>query len=62
LVKQLTLVKYSNLVKDWSNKGVKLQKLIFLDVSANLDYMIENGLLRKLMQVLFGDNLSDIFK
>jgi len=24
--------------------------------------MIKNGLLRKLMQILFGDNLSDIFK
>jgi len=28
----------------------------------NLDYMIKNGLLRKLMQILFCDNLSDIFK
>jgi len=36
--------------------------MIFLDVSANLDYRIENGLLRKLMQILFGDNLSYIFK
>jgi len=24
--------------------------------------MIKNGLLRKLMQILFGDNLSNIFK
>jgi len=24
--------------------------------------MIKNGLLRKLMQILFGDNLSDILK
>jgi len=24
--------------------------------------MIENGLFRKLIQILFGDNLSDIFK
>jgi len=39
-----------------------LQILIFLDVSIKLDYMIENGLFRKLIQILFGDNLSDIFK
>jgi len=39
-----------------------LQILIFLDVSAKLDYRIENGLFRKLIQILFGDNLSDIFK
>jgi len=37
-----------------------LQILIFLDVSANLDYMIKNGLLRKLMQILFVNNLLDI--
>jgi len=28
----------------------------------NLDYRIKNGLLRKFMQILFGVNLSDIFK
>ena len=39
-----------------------MQILIFLDLSTNLDYMIKNGLLRKLMQILFGGNLSDIFK
>jgi len=39
-----------------------VQILILLDFRANLDYNIENGLLRKLMQILFGDNLSDIFK
>jgi len=35
---------------------------IFLDFSTNLDYRIENGLLRNLMQILFGDNLLDIIK
>jgi len=39
-----------------------LQILIFLDVSANFDYRIKNGLLRKLMQILFVNNLLDIFK
>jgi len=62
----------SQLVKSWSNlvkksktgqrRGVYLQILIFLDVSAKLDYRIENGLFRKLIQILIGDNLSDIFK
>jgi len=56
---------WSNLVKQ-TNTGqrrrVYLQILIFLDVSTKLDYRIENGLFRKLIQLLFGDNLSDIFK
>jgi len=39
-----------------------VQIVIFLDIPVNLDYGIENGLFRKLMQMLFGDNLSDIFK
>jgi len=39
-----------------------VQIFIFLDFLENLDYRIENGLLRKLMQILFSDNLSDIFK
>ena len=34
-----------------------MQILIFLDFLVNLDYMIENGLFRKLMQILFADNL-----
>jgi len=56
------MVKQSNLVKDWSNERGLTAKMIFLDVSAKLDYEIENGLFRKLIQILFGDNLSDIFK
>jgi len=39
-----------------------VQILIFLDFPANLDYRIKNGLLRKLMQILFVKNLLDIFK
>jgi len=39
-----------------------LQILMFFYVSANLDYRIKNGLLRKLMQILFVNNLLDIFK
>ena len=38
--------KWSNLVKDWSKKR---------------EYRIKNGLLRKLMQILFVNNLLDIF-
>jgi len=53
------LVKQS---KTGQRRGVCLQILIFLDVSIKMDYMIENGLFRKLIQILFGDNLSDIFK
>jgi len=56
---------WSNVVKQsktGQRKGVYFQILIFLDVSAKLDYRIENGLFRKLIQLLFGDNLSDIFK
>jgi len=39
-----------------------LQILIFLDVYTNLYYRIKNGLLRKLMQILFINNLLDIIK
>jgi len=50
----------------WSKTGqmrrVYVQIFIFFDFPTNLDYKIENGLLRKLMKILFGDNLSDIFK
>jgi len=56
------LVKYSNLVKDWSNYRGLTANIDILDVSANLDYMIKNGLFRKLIEILFGHNLSDIFK
>jgi len=38
-----------------------VQIFIFLDVSTNLDYRIKNGLLRELLQILVGDNLSYIF-
>ena len=65
-------VKSGQAFKTWSNsqiwsktgqrRGVYLHILIFLDVSIKLDYMIENELFRKLIQILFGDNLSDIFK
>jgi len=58
-VKQSTLVKKS---KTGQRREVYLQILIFLDVSAKLDYRIENGLFRKLIQILFGDNLYDLFK
>jgi len=56
---------WSNLVKKSKTGpriGVYLQILIFFYVSAKLDYRIENGLFRKLIQILSGDNLSDIFK
>jgi len=39
-----------------------VQIFIFLDFLVNVDYRIKNGLFRKLMQILFGDNLLDIFK
>jgi len=49
-------------VQIWSKtgktRGVEVQIFIFLYFPANLDYRIEDGLLRKLMQILFGDNLS----
>jgi len=48
--------------KTGQTRGVEVQILIFLDVFANLNYRIKNGLLRKLMQILFVNNLSDIFK
>jgi len=38
-----------------------LQILIFLDVFANMDYRIKNGLLRKLIEILFVNNLLRIF-
>ena len=57
------LVKSGQTIKYWSKeRGLFAKILIFLDVSAKLDYRIENGLFRKLIQILFGDNLSDIFK
>jgi len=49
LVKQSTLVKYSNLVKDWSNKRGLITNIDIFGCLCNLDYMIKNGLLRKLM-------------
>jgi len=48
--------------KTGQTRGVEVQILIVLDVFANLNYKIKNGLLRKLMQILFVNNLSDIFK
>ena len=62
LVKQSTLVKYSNLVKEWSNKRGLIANIDIFGCLYNLDYMIKNGVLRKLMQILFVNNLLDIFK
>jgi len=36
--------------------------LIYWDLSTNLDNWIPKGWFKKLMQILFGDNLLDIFK
>jgi len=51
------LVKQSTLVKNWSKDRDVTANIDILDVYAKLDYRIENWLFRKLIQILFGDNL-----
>jgi len=56
------LVKSGQKVKDWSKeRGLSLNIDIFRYI-CKFGLQIKNGLLRKLMQILFVNNLLDIFK